>query len=146
MTLIVAPATGAESYCSVTDADTYHAARGNVAWAALATETKEQNLRKATDYMVQTYQNRWIDGVGNLETDAVPKAVADACASLALRSSTADLLPDQGRVAIREKVDVIEVEYSQYASTQVVYRSVDAMLKPYLMAWGNALCVGVIRT
>jgi hypothetical protein len=50
----------AESYISVVDAGTYHAARGNAAWAALASDTvREQSLRRATDYMCQVYRSRW---------------------------------------------------------------------------------------
>jgi hypothetical protein len=63
MALIVEDGTGkadAESYISVADASTYHTARGNAAWAALASDTvREQCLRKATDYMTQTYRLRW---------------------------------------------------------------------------------------
>ena len=58
MSLIVEDGTGlanAESLCSVADADTIHAARGNTAWAALTTPQKEQNLRKGTDYMTGKY-------------------------------------------------------------------------------------------
>jgi hypothetical protein len=61
--LIVEDGTGlvdAESYIAVADATTYHANRGNAAWAALASDAvREQLLRKATDYMVQVYRLRW---------------------------------------------------------------------------------------
>jgi hypothetical protein len=63
MALIVEDGTGksdAESFIAVADATTYHAARGNAAWAALASDTvREQMLRKATDYMEQVYRQRW---------------------------------------------------------------------------------------
>ena len=63
MSLIVEDGTGradAESYASVSVADAYHTARGNTAWAALATTAlKEAALRKATDYLGQTYGLRW---------------------------------------------------------------------------------------
>lgn len=62
MALIVEDGTGlstAESLCSVADADAYHLNRGAAAWAALTTAAKEQNLRKATDYMTQAYRLRW---------------------------------------------------------------------------------------
>jgi hypothetical protein len=49
----------AESYISVTDADTYHSNRGNAAWAALGTEAKEQALRKAVAYIDGKYYHRW---------------------------------------------------------------------------------------
>jgi hypothetical protein len=48
---------GAESYISVADADTYHANRANTAWDSV--DDKEAALRKATDYMVQMYRQRW---------------------------------------------------------------------------------------
>jgi len=63
MALVVEDGTGkadAESYISVADASTYHTARGNAAWAGLASDTiREQMLRKATDYMTATYGERW---------------------------------------------------------------------------------------
>lgn len=50
----------AESYISVADATAYHAARGNAAWAALASDiVREQMLRRGTEYMVQEYRMRW---------------------------------------------------------------------------------------
>ena len=49
-----------ESYISVADASSYHTARGNTAWAALATDAlREAALRRATDYMRQAYRSRW---------------------------------------------------------------------------------------
>ena len=63
MTLVVEDGTGkadAESYISAADASTYHTARGNTAWAGLASDTiREQMLRKATDYITATYKGRW---------------------------------------------------------------------------------------
>lgn len=50
---------GADSYGSLTDADTYHAARGNSAWAAMSAENKEAAARRAADYMLQVYRARW---------------------------------------------------------------------------------------
>jgi hypothetical protein len=63
MALVVEDGTGkadAESYISVADATTYHAARGNASWAAQASDAvREQLLRKAADYMLQVYRLRW---------------------------------------------------------------------------------------
>ena len=62
MALIVEDGTGksdAESFISVADADTYHSNRGNTDWASLLTAAKEQNLRKATDYICQVYRMKW---------------------------------------------------------------------------------------
>jgi hypothetical protein len=50
---------GAESYISVADADTYHANRGNAAWADFDDDAKEGYLRNATDAMIQMYRLRW---------------------------------------------------------------------------------------
>lgn len=51
--------TDAESYISVTDADTYFSKRGITLWATLLTEEKEQALRRSTDYLGQVYRLRW---------------------------------------------------------------------------------------
>jgi hypothetical protein len=63
MALIVEDGTGkadAESYIAVADATTYHANRGNTAWAGLASDTiREQHLRKAAEFMLQAYRLRW---------------------------------------------------------------------------------------
>jgi len=163
MTLIVETGSvvaGAESYISVTDADTWHSNRGNTAWAALTTAQKEQSLRKATDYMVGVYRNRWqgyrkdatqtldwprsyvylepfIRGaVGSypyLVSDTiVPTEVKNACASLALTAYGEELAPDLDVAVVREKIDVIEVEYDKNSAPYKKFRSIDLMLKVYL--------------
>lgn len=61
MTLVVEDGSivsGAESYASVAQADAYFAARGITIWSPLLDAEKEQALRRATDYMVQTYRQR----------------------------------------------------------------------------------------
>ena len=60
MTLIVEiGASNSESYATVAEADLYFSNRGEATWAALTEPQKEQNLRKATDYMTQIYRLRW---------------------------------------------------------------------------------------
>ena len=63
MSLEVEDGTGkatAESYISVVDASTYFTARAVTAWAALASDAlREAALRKATEYMIATYRDRW---------------------------------------------------------------------------------------
>ena len=54
--LIVA---GAESYASVTDADTYHTNNGNTAWGTASNTAKEAALRKACRYLDGKYRSRW---------------------------------------------------------------------------------------
>lgn len=121
-----------DAYDSVANVDAYWADRGNAAWAALTEVVKEQNIRKATDYIDRNFRfigNRatasqrleWPrldavdpDGFTVGETDA-PWQVKEAMAIVAdlYRAGTYDL---EGIVtndaAIRKtKVDVIEVEY-----------------------------------
>lgn len=164
--------TGAESYCSVAAADTYHSDSGNTAWAALVTATKEQALRKATRYMVGAYRHRWT-GTRKTTTQAldwprymvpirdtptfqgtnlayvpatiVPTEVVQACAEFALITATnGALAPDLTSRVLREKVGDIEVEYDRGSPQFTVYRSLDMMLRPYLKAGGSSV-VGLSR-
>ena len=168
MSLIVEDGTivpGAESYISVADASTYHAARGNTAWAALATDAlREAALRKATDFMRQVYRSRWqgykvnedqaldwpryyveVEGYA-IDSDIVPTEIKNACAELALRASAADLNPDLTQGVAREKVGQIEVEYDKASPQFTRYRAIDALLSPYLKAGGGGCSMGVIRS
>ena len=150
----------AESYISVADADTRHAAFGNTAWAALTTSAKEIALRKATAYMVQSYRTRWLGerinstqaldwprwgavvGCYTIPSDEVPVTVADACADLALKASTDELSPDLERAVIREKVGPLETEYSPYGQRNTTYTAIDAILAPFLTGSGCMVRVG----
>jgi len=157
--------TGAESYCSVADASAYHTARGNAAWAALASDTvREQCLRKATDHMEQVYRSRWqgcrvgetqalswprygveVEGYA-VDSDIVPTEIKNACAELALKASAAELNPDLTQGVAREKVGQIEVEYDKASPQFTRYRAIDALLSPYLKAGGGGCSMGLIRS
>lgn len=172
MALIVEDGTGktnAESFISVADATTYHAARGNAAWAALASDTiREQCLRRATDYMEQAYRNRWagyrvtstqslswprswvpMEDVDYIATyypnDAVPVLVANACAELALKAATATLLSDQSQMVTSESVGPLAVTYDKYSNQEIRYASVDAMLAVMFSNGGSSIQMKVIR-
>lgn len=166
MAIVVEDGTGkadAESYISVSDASTYHSARGNAAWAALASDTvREQCLRKATEYMRQVYGQAWAGyrvsttqaldwpryevprrDVGVLlanywPSTSVPTDVQRACAELALRASSADLLSDLGRPAVEETVGPITVRYAEGARQSKRYPTVEGMLAPFLRAGGTS--------
>jgi hypothetical protein len=153
--LIVEDGTGlstAESYISVANASAYHAARGNTAWAALASDTvREQCLRKATDYMVQQFRARWqgyrlndtqaldwprtgvVVDTYAVDDDIVPTAVANACAEFALKASSAELNPDLSQAIRREKIGPIETEYDTNSSQAKRYVAINAMVSPYLL-------------
>lgn len=160
---------GAESYASVAEADAYHTARSNSLWTG-ADAVKEAALRRATDYMLQTYRSRWHgtrytlpqaldwprsgvpipDSPGGtyglpayVAVNAVPAEVKRACIELALDALSGDLNPDLSRATLREKVDVIEVEYDHNAPEYVRRRSVDQLLEPYLC--GGSSSVSLVR-
>lgn len=168
-TLIVEDGTvvaAADCYITLANADTYHAKYGNTTWAALTAGAKESSLRKATQYMVGEYRQRWqgyrhsatqtldwprdfvylepfiLGAVGSypylVSNAIVPTEVKNACAELALKASTATLAADITPAVKREKVDVIEVEYADYASDRTKYLQIDQMLKPYLKSGGGA--------
>lgn len=160
MALIVAPTAGAESYISVANADAYHVARGNAAWALLSTEAKEQALRKATDYMGR-YSGRWkgerlnagqvldwpragvvVDGY-EINWETVPAAIANACALLALKASAGDIAPDLGPQKQSVKVGPIETTYAAGTRQATRYQSAETLLAPYLL--GSAGQVRVVR-
>ena len=159
MSLIVEDGTGladAESYLSVADATTYHTNMGNsVAWAAVGvTAVQEAMLRRATNYLRSRYYNMWEgraiaaaqrldwprwgvptrDGYGAIASNAVPEEVKNACAELALKAFSADLMPDESQAVKREKIGPIEVEYDQTSSSAPSYVAIDAMLAPFLIA------------
>jgi len=172
MTLIVEDGTGksnANSFVSVADASAYHTARGNSAWAALASDTiREQALIRATDYMEQAYRNRWagyrvtstqslswprswvpMEDVDYISTyypnDEVPTLVANACAELALKASTATLLEDQEQLVTSETVGPLSVEYDKYSGQAKRYASVDAMLAVMFVNGGSSMQMKVVR-
>lgn len=151
----------AESFISVTDADTYFADRGNTVWSALQVSAKEAALRKATDYMSARYGLRWagvrasttqaldwprlwaerrgvINGAFPLYFDStsVPVAVQRACAELAVRASAADLSPDLTAQVKSETVGPISVVYADGARQDTAYKAIDAMLAPFLKGGG----------
>lgn len=159
MALIVEDGTGlvnSESYISVADADIYHTKLGNTSWGVLTVEVKEQLLRKATNYMVQTYRMRWA-GVRKTEdqaldwprylvprldteavyayydSDSVPGECKVACAELAYKAISITLAPDTERLTRREKIGTLEVEYDTNAGrAYTMYRAIDNLLMPML--------------
>lgn len=107
----------AESYISVSAADTYWTKHGSPsAWSggSVTTASKENALRMATQYLDAIYGGRWkgdrfddeqvldwpregveIDGV-EVEETPLPRALTEACAELAYRhlTETGGLFPD----------------------------------------------------
>lgn len=145
------------SYAAVAQYKAYCDARG-ISYAGISDTVIEQSLVKSTDAMVQMYSLRWsgqrlspeiqaldfprsmceIKGrtaagyAVYVPINAVPNDVINACIILAIESQSAALIPNLEPSVIREKIDVIEVEYDTSALPYTQFRSVDLMLKPYL--------------
>jgi hypothetical protein len=175
MSLITETGTGdstAESYASVTDADTYQANRGNDTWPTISTLQKEQALRRATDYMMGEYRGRWLgyrvtttqaldwprnsvvtnDGHFNsygyivVSYTIVPNEVKNACIELALRAAAGELLSDQERGTLEEGVGPVKIKYDINTKQRTIFPQIDAMLKVYLKNSGNGAMVKLTRT
>ena len=153
---------GAESYATTGQADTYLANRGVADWSTLSATEKEQALRRATDYMAQTFRNRW-NGFRNSSTQAldwprtycpmpdklygesqdswvadniVPAEVRNACVELAYRAAAGELLTDLGREVKSESVSgAVAVTYTG-GSRQTTFDAVNRLLEPYLSGGG----------
>lgn len=150
---------GANSYLSVADADTYHSDRGNADWAAATTGAKQSALIRATDYIEQKYSERFKGdyasddqelswpryGLCEVESDVIPKELKNAVAILALEALSDDLNPtlDRGGAIKREKVDVLETEYFDWAPGATVRPAIDGLLRKYMT--GSSMCVPVVR-
>ena len=168
MALIVETGAGlsnSESYASVAYFLSYHAARGNISAAEMTTAEIEASLRKATDYMTQKYRNSWsgyrrfitqaldwprieivIDTYHYLDYSIVPVEVQNACCELALKSFTANLLPDTTQAKISTTVGQISVTYDKNSRQGMRYSAVDALLQPYLSGLSRGANMRLVRS
>lgn len=148
MTIVV----GTDTYLSVSDADSYWSNRGNTDWSAATTAQKEAALREATQYVDGAFnfighqilenvlawpRNDVIIEQGNFagktyDSLTIPPQVKNAVAELALEALAARLAPskERGGAIKREKVDVIDVEYFEFAPSGKVYSFASMILKP----------------
>nr|WP_315249310.1 DnaT-like ssDNA-binding protein [uncultured Duganella sp.] len=152
----------AESYASVAAADVRCAALGVTDWAPRTELEKEVALRRATQFMLANYRQRWagrrahqaqaldwprygvcVDGFP-VRSDVVPAEVVNACIDLAVRSARGEeLMPDLDRTISRETVGPITTVYESGASESPRFRAVDRMLEPYLC--GSTLSGRLVR-
>lgn len=147
-----------EAYISVADADTYFSNRGLTNWATLSTNEKEQALRRAADYIGQTYRTRWAgyrvndtqaldwprysvprrDGIPALyPSDSIPREVVAANAELAFRGAAGELLSDIDAPVTSETVGPISVTYAPGATKIKRYPAIDRLLEPLLTCSGG---------
>lgn len=160
MALIVEDGTGlstAESYISVADADTYIAAyRGaNTTWDAATDTAKEVAARQATKYLdgtsswkgmkeFSTQALAWpriyaYDETG-IAYDGIPVALEQATAEVMFLIVTGETITEtvtRGGQTVREKVDVIEVEYSQSASVQPHFPIISRLVADLVASGGG---------
>lgn len=157
MALIVTPASAsADSYATLAEFKAYCDARG-ITYPA--DTVIEQRLRKAADYLVTVYRERWAgirvsttqaldwprygvtmkDGPGYgqiasyyLPTE-IPEAVKRAQIEAANRAAT-DLIPDQTQGVKRKRVGAIEIEYQDQSRESRTFHAIDQLLAPFLTA------------
>lgn len=156
-----AGSTDAESYCTVAFADQYHEQRANTGWIGLEPVQKEAYLRRATEYMLAIYRQRWrgsratstqaldwprldatVDGFA-IGADIVPIEVQKACAILALKAIKGELDPEPTAAVKRKKVDVLEVEYFEPVAPLKQNTVVTDLLQPFLA--GSSMQVRLVR-
>lgn len=77
--------------------------------------------------------------------DAVPAEVVRACADLAYKAAGGELTPTLTRRTVREKVDVIEVEYDRAAPQWPVYKAIEDTLRPFFKAISSGVNRPVVR-
>lgn len=155
---------GTNTYLSVADADAYWTARNDSVWSAstVTTAQKEKALLEATQFLDANYQ--FIGDLANMlqplawpRSNAVicggnfdgqyysateyPQKLKDATAELALEALSARLAPTEtrGGAVKKEKVDVIEVEYFQFAPSGKTYRFVSMLLNPLVVGSSGSI-------
>lgn len=160
MTITVETGAGlstANSYATVAQYKTYCDARG-ISYAGVSDTVIEQALVKATDAMLQMFTSRWsgfrvyptiqsldfprrwCEIIGRsrsgypvyADSNSVPVEVINACIMLAIESQSNALITNLEPAVVREKIDVIEVEYDTAALPYTQYRAVELLLKPFL--------------
>lgn len=149
---------GTDVYLSVAGANAYWSARNNATWAAATDAQKEAALLEATQYIDGHYSFIGTQDIdrplawprqdvqitsGNYagkiyDADTIPPQIEHACAELALNALSNRLSPvlDRGGLIKREKVDVVEVEYMDFAPSGRTYSFVSSILKPLLKSSG----------
>ncbi len=167
MSLVVEDGTivaGAESYLSVADADTYWGEHGSpTAWTGATTAVKEAALRYSTQWIDDNFvwtglivssaqvldwpRQSVYDDQGRLVSDSIiPQRLKDATAEMAKNhiDSALDATQARGGDVKREKVDVIEIEYMDWASPGTDYSYVKKLLWGYT-GLGQASAIPVTR-
>lgn len=167
MALTVEDGTGyanADSYVSVAEADGYHSALGNEAWAALEPGRKEVLLRRATNYISDVYRTAFAGAPAKagqslawpripqtvlerplVPLASVPRGVREATIELALIADKTELLPNPKRLKKSVKIGPLAVEYADEPSGEKFVAAslkLAANLRPIA---GNPFMARVVR-
>lgn len=166
MALVTEDGTGlanAESYLSVSDADTYWSNRGDTVWSAAATANKEEALRRATQYLDSTF--RWVGVLKDLDqalgwprsgaedhegrdlVDQVPTLLEQATAELAKAALSEELLVTKSKDdrASRVKAGSVEVEFEPAAELQKAYVLAERILTPIVTGRVGGSSIALIK-
>lgn len=160
MALVVEDGTGlstAESYISTADADTYIAAYkgADATWDGATTSAKEIAARQATQYIDGYYKwqgevysavqeldwpRNYVYEENGIMISGIPVKLKNATAEmmfLIVNGTTIIENTTKSSDTIREKVDVIEVEYAPGASIQPSFPIVSRLLSGYTIPNGR---------
>lgn len=151
---------GTDTYLSLSDANAYWSKRNNSVWSDASDADKEKALIEATQYLDGAYSFigrlnsvtqplAWprvgaIVTSGNfkdrlIQSDEIPSQLKDATAELALEALSARLDAAQENVISKVKVDVIEVEYADFAPSKKSFSFVTRLLNGLIIGGSNSV-------
>jgi hypothetical protein len=160
MALIV----GTDSYVTLAEANTYWSARNNSTWSAASDANKEKAIREATQYLDGAYsfigfmtsftqplafpRNGVVIEKGNfagrsVESSAIPDQVKMATFELALEALGERLEPTNNDSISKVKVDVIEVDYADFAPSKKTFSFVTKILDGLILSSSNGAFAAV---
>lgn len=149
---------GANSFVTLDFVNNYFEVRGITAWTGTDIE-KEYAIISGGDYLnynfvwngvrvekdqamiLPRYYLTSIDGY-TIDSDEIPEVVKFAQCELALRALSNELISDvaPGGNTIKEKVDVIEIEYTPTTAKQNAYTKVEHMLRGLIVSgYGSSI-------
>ena len=173
MTIVVETGTGdpaAESYISVAEADAYFESVGETSWGSKPYGQKETALRRATNYIGETYQLRWkgcrasttqaldwprldvesgaLAGTGNpiVPSTKIPVALRRATAQFALQALLGNLSPVLKPIVLSKTIGPIKVVYDNNSRESNKYVTQDKLLAPYLKGSVSGSMMKLVRS
>lgn len=155
---------GTDSYVTLVEANAYWSARNNSAWSAASDANKEKAIRESTQYLDGAYsfigfmtsftqslafpRNGVVIESGNYagrsySSSEIPAQIKTAVYELALEALTERLEPtNEGNIS-KVKVDVIEVDYSDFAPSKKTFSFVTKILDGLILNSSNGAFASV---